>query len=558
MSYIRINRTVMMLLLTLMVLVMISPVFPVEIYAAETGGKSTEYLIDVNGNISINGVSYELNSDGKSYSLCGITPDDDVTYPPSDIVIESEINGLPVTGIGYIAIPYDTTSVKIPDSITYIDECAFYDCNKITSITIPDSVTSIGEYAFWGCDNLKTVKLPRNLTKIEDGLFQDCTSLTEITIPGSVKSIGNSAFARCKSLTSIVVPEGVTSIGDSAFLGCISLKSIGLPVSLKSVGKEIYYVYQTINIYYAGTEKQWKKIASADGWTSRVKAEELPSYELYMRIHYNCDNSTTLPGTTVASGSNSYEVTTSGNTGKTGTVAYTGTTSSGNLTIPATVKVNGIKYNVTSVSEGAFKGNTRLASVTIGKNVTSIGSSAFMNCTSLKTVTFASGSKLKSIESSAFKNCKRLAKITIPGGVTKIGNSAFSGCTTLKTVAFASGSKLTSIGSNTFKGCKKLTKITIPNKVTTIGASAFSGCTALSTATIGTGLTKIGKEAFYGCRKLGAVTIKSKKLKSVGSNAFKNIKSTAKIKVPSAKLSAYKKLLKGKGQGKKVKIVKIS
>ena len=38
--------------------------------------------------------------------------------------------------------------------------------------------------------------------------------------------------------------------------------------------------------------------------------------------------------------------------------------------------------------------------------------------------------------------------------------------------------------------------------------------------------------------------------------AFKNIKSTAKIKVPSKKLRTYKNLLKGKGQGRKVKITK--
>lgn len=48
----------------------------------------------------------------------------------------------------------------------------------------------------------------------------------------------------------------------------------------------------------------------------------------------------------------------------------------------------------------------------------------------------------------------------------------------------------------------------------------------------------------------------TKKQKSVGKNAFKGIKANAKIKVPSKKLKAYKKILKNKGQGNKVKIVK--
>ncbi|MBQ6843787.1 MAG: leucine-rich repeat protein [Agathobacter sp.] len=69
-------------------------------------------------------------------------------------------------------------------------------------------------------------------------------------------------------------------------------------------------------------------------------------------------------------------------------------------------------------------------------------------------------------------------------------------------------------------------------------------------------VTKIDKQAFYGCKKLKTITIKSTKLKTVGKNALKGINSKATIKVPKSKLSAYKKLLKGKGQGSKVKIVK--
>lgn len=66
----------------------------------------------------------------------------------------------------------------------------------------------------------------------------------------------------------------------------------------------------------------------------------------------------------------------------------------------------------------------------------------------------------------------------------------------------------------------------------------------------------IGNKAFYKASKLKTITIKSKKLTKVGSSAFKGINSKAKIVVPSSKLSAYKKLLKGKGQAKTVTITK--
>lgn len=53
-----------------------------------------------------------------------------------DVVIPSEIEGLPVTSIG---------------------SYAFNDCDGITSVTIPESVTSIGEYVFSDCNDLKSV-----------------------------------------------------------------------------------------------------------------------------------------------------------------------------------------------------------------------------------------------------------------------------------------------------------------------------------------------------------------------------------------------------------------
>lgn len=139
--------------------------------------------------------------------------------------------------------------------------------------------------------------------------------------------------------------------------------------------------------------------------------------------------------------------------------------------------------------------------------------------------------KVTSIAKNALKNNKKATKVQIGNNVKTIGNDAFSGCTKLKTVV---------MGKN----------------VTTIGARAFKNCKAMASVTLGTKVTTIDKEAFRGCSKLKTITIKSKKLKKVGKNVFKGIKSNAKIKVPASKLKSYKQLLKGKGQGKKVKITK--
>ncbi len=116
--------------------------------------------------------------------------------------------------------------------------------------------------------------------------------------------------------------------------------------------------------------------------------------------------------------------------------------------------------------------------------------------------------------------------------------------------------KVTSIAARALKNHRSVKTVSIGKNVKSIGSAAFSGCTKLSSVTTGAGLVTIGKEAFRGCKELKTLTIKSTKLKSVGKNAFRGIHPQARIKVPGKKLGSYKKLMKGKGQGSRVKIVK--
>lgn len=129
--------------------------------------------------------------------------------------------------------------------------------------------------------------------------------------------------------------------------------------------------------------------------------------------------------------------------------------------------------------------------------------------------------KVESVAPDAFKNCRKLTSVKISAGVQKIGKNAFS-------------------------GCSKLSSVTIGKDVTEIGAGAFANCKALKKITIPAAVTKIGKKAFNKCKKLKTVTIKTKKMKTVGSSAFKGIAKKAVIKLPKAKKAAYKKLLKKK------------
>ena len=146
-------------------------------------------------------------------------------------------------------------------------------------------------------------------------------------------------------------------------------------------------------------------------------------------------------------------------------VSYEGTTNkkAKTVTVPATVKVNGVTYKVTTIANNAFKSNKKITKVKIGKNITKIGKNAFSGCKNLKTVSV--GSNVKTIEASAFKGCTSLKTITLPANTTTIKAGAFAGCKNLKTIVIKS-TKLTSktVSKGAFKGLGKGTTIKVPKK----------------------------------------------------------------------------------------------
>ena len=300
--------------------------------------------------------TYEVGKDGT------ITITDCDTSANGAITIPSEIDGKPVTYIGYNAFYGCTglTSITIPNSVTYIGHNAFWYCSGLTSITISDSVTSIGYGAFERCTGLTSITIPNSVTSIEDCAFNGCSGLTSInvasgnnyysdnngvlfnkkktelirypegksqtsyTIPNSVTSIGDWAFYKCTGLTSITIPNIVTSIGYSAFKRCTGLTSITIPDSVTSIG---YYAFE-----------------HCAGLTSITISNSVTSIEKE---------------------------------------AFAGCTGLTSITIP---------NSVTSIGSFAFEQCTGLTSITIPNSVTSIGYMAFYGCTGLKDV-YYTGSK---------------------------------------------------------------------------------------------------------------------------------------------------------------------
>ncbi|MDE6774778.1 MAG: leucine-rich repeat domain-containing protein, partial [Ruminococcus sp.] len=206
----------------------------------------------------------------------------------SEVVIPSEIDGLPVTSIEEYtccSLPI-LTSLIIPESVTSIGDVTFTHCPYLRSVVIPDSVTSIGESVFYDTPWLEDKRkenplvivnnilidgktcsggavIPEGVTSICGLAFSGSTLLESIKIPESVTSIGRDAFFGTPWLENkrkknplviennilidgetcsgnVVIPEGVTSICPCAFDNNANLKSIKIPDSVKSINKSAF------------------------------------------------------------------------------------------------------------------------------------------------------------------------------------------------------------------------------------------------------------------------------------------------------------------------------
>lgn len=426
---------------------------------------------------------------------------------------------------------YYLTSISIPESVTSIGKYAFHFCLRLLNATIPKNVKSIGVGAFAGeasmsdiqvsednkyftsengilydkkkkvliqCPRAKSgeIKIPESVTNIGEEAFEYCQNVTSIIIPESVTNIGRVAFKSCENLTSVIIPQGVTQIEESTFSGCSSLSNVTIPKGVTSISNSAFYSCTSLkNITIPETVTSIDKSAFDTSVDLTIFCYKDSAAEKYAKTYKFKYQYLTDESDSSIDTENNQKLPAVGKTVTSGKNSY--------------------KVTKQGTAVAFVKTKSKSKTITIPATI-KIGNTTY---------------KVTSIAANALKGNKKLTKVTIGKNVTSIGKGAFQNCTAL-------------------------TKITVPDKVTSIGDLAFSGCKKMTTVTLGKGVKKIGKETFKGNSKLSSITIKSTALKSVGKDAWKGIQSNAKIKVPAKKLSAYKKLLKNKGQGKKVKITK--
>ena len=182
---------------------------------------------------------------------------------------------------------------EIPNSVTSIENYAFYTCLNLKNIEIPNTVINIGDSAFGVCTNLIDIEIPDSVTKIGDFAFSYCKGLKKINIPNSVIKIGKGGFARCENLTEIKVSNSLTSIEYGTFAYCKSLKEITIPDLITDIG--IFAFLECTNLIEIKIPKSVTKIdyyAFAD--CSNLASIEIPDSVTSIEndAFQNCDNLT--------------------------------------------------------------------------------------------------------------------------------------------------------------------------------------------------------------------------------------------------------------------------
>lgn len=417
----------------------------------ETEGEPIEALSDTDDYIGL----FITDKKGK---ITGFSFD--AEHTPTDIVIPSEIKGETITAIGdKVFSGLGLTSVVIPSTVKSIGASAFSGNPLTGGVTLSEGLQTIGGTAFKDC-GLTSIVIPNSVTSMGWGAFHSCKELASVTLPNNpnfdFKGAG-CGFYNCKALQSIVIPNSVTTIPDQMFNGCTSLESIILSDNILTIGSG---VFSSAKASYIKIPSKVTSIGSGSfgGWGDAII--HLPDHfpgtiegspwgakgttsVVWKEIEESCfyfdPDSQTIIGFKQG--------------GHIDCKHPEWHDANANVEIPATIKVEGVPYDVLALDAHVLYGNTNIAGVT-----------------------FETGCKITTIPASAFESCKSLASVVLPEGITDIEVNAFNACGSLKSITFPTSLK--NIGDYAFMstGLTSTTKkpLVFPEGLLTIGNRAFN------------------------------------------------------------------------------------
>ena len=402
-------------------------------------------------------------------------------------------------------------------------------------------VRSVRPTTFRGNTFIKYVYMPGTVDTLWAGSFAGCTALQWAELVGVV-NLGEGMFRGCTSLKSVELYEGVKIIPASFCEDSAARLSVYLPKSLESVGENAFKNCMTdswSNVYYTGSEEDWKKVTVAAGnenFCARIQYDYDPGSGSEDSEHYD------------STGNWIYKF----NTDESAYISRYVGPQKDEVTLPSEIDGYKIKQVYRSGSAYVIGSGNPVKKLIVSEGIEDLDlSGAYVDevvlpggidsfdfsSSQIMEVDFPAG--LKSIESYAFSYCRRLVRIDVPDTVKTVGNYAFSEsglkeltlpgsitsfgeeickkCDSLKKLTLGEG--MTTVNENAFKNLKGLEQLTLPSTLKSIGAGAFTDCVSLKNVTLPENLESVGGSAFSGCKSLGSITIPSS-VKQVGGAAF--------------------------------------
>ncbi len=476
--------------------------------------------------------------DGKAFFTCKalrqiIVDDENEYYCDIDGVLynkdKTEIICYPMNHVAYLREKLGYNDTIWADAENNLEFRARYEADILTYV-LPATVETIGELAFYDLP-LAALYMPEGLKRIETMAIMRNWWMTGIySYESSTAAEDETGFSAVSKLKGVYLslPDGLEYIGSDSMSYNDDGGYLRIPSSVKYIGHHAFFDtvekrdgvligYEQVNI--SMTEEEFKNVETGSQWIPEYdsglldKKVELVfgAEKVYLEdVTYTEKEDGTVEITSVTNISGAKEFSTDSADGKT----------------------------VTSIARHAFKWDTSIETVYIGKDVKELTGETFVHLRALKsfvvdeanenfcavdgvlytkdmktllccpknyeiTDEFTVPATVEIISRSAFSDCK-FSRIYLPEGLKRIESMAFLKAESLKEIISYKGAKqyaslpegLDFIGLDAFNYASGLTYLYIPASVTEIGAYSFCYCATADKK----GLTEVNiaatKEAF--------------------------------------------------------------
>ena len=349
-------------------------------------------------------------------------------------------------------------SLKIPTSVTTIEDGAFDECekleevecdpkwlckfdkSKLRKIIIPPEIKELPNECFKGCKNLRQIEFSSGIKTIGEGAFENCENLAEIMLPFNAK------FNVIGKIAKIVPTEAVNKIPPRAFKNCKKLTKLFLPPTVSEIDKTAFEGCPNLDSSNVNCPKQFeklfKKVFTVEALNGKINPQDLQSYinaqGLDIPLNVKIDNPEFLKQCK-------------------------------NLRIIQS-EPNFLKYLDKSLLKAVF----------IQHGVKSIPNGTFDGCCNLELVEIPN--TVENLQNDIFKQCKKITTAICPARLLKYFDKP-----NLKNIVINEDISIDEVNKLCFPGCKNLESISIPSLEKQSGQLLFKECPKLMSIDCGPG-----------------------------------------------------------------------